>query len=221
MSSEMWITYDSDRKKLRIPVLPEKIDGNFGTEDDSTYIYGKGEVTTAKKTSAYVFKFESFFPSKPCQGSVSNPVKPQDAVNFLRAVQNLDGCARFIYTGGPFPVVINCRISFTIKENGGDPDTIYYSLTIKEYREVKARQIKVKNHFKVAVLKQEQTGRATTQSTTRTYTVVSGDCLWNIAKKFYGDGTKYTTIYNANRSVIDKHGGGPNMIWPGDVLTIP
>ena len=48
--------------------------------------------------------------------------------------------------------------------------------------------------------------------------VVSGDCLWNIAKKFYGNGSKYSLIYNANKSVI---GGNPNSIRPGQVLTIP
>lgn len=50
------------------------------------------------------------------------------------------------------------------------------------------------------------------------YTVVKGDCLWNIAKRFYGNGSKYTLIYNANKNVI---GGNPNLIYPGQVLTIP
>ena len=31
-------------------------------------------------------------------------------------------------------------------------------------------------------------------------------------------GAKYTVIYNANRGVI---GGNPNLIYPGQVLTIP
>ena len=52
----------------------------------------------------------------------------------------------------------------------------------------------------------------------QTYTVVRGDCLWNIAKRFYGSGAKYTIIYDANRGVI---GGNPNLIKPGQVLTIP
>lgn len=51
-----------------------------------------------------------------------------------------------------------------------------------------------------------------------TYTVVKGDCLWNIAKKYYGDGSKYTVIYNENKDVV---GGNPNLIYPGQVLTIP
>ena len=45
-----------------------------------------------------------------------------------------------------------------------------------------------------------------------------GDCLWNIAKKFYGPGAKYTVIYNANKGVI---GSNPNLIYPGQVYTIP
>ena len=50
-----------------------------------------------------------------------------------------------------------------------------------------------------------------------TYTVVKGDCLWNIAKRFYGNGAKYTLIYNANKGIIKN----PSLIYPGQVLTIP
>lgn len=54
--------------------------------------------------------------------------------------------------------------------------------------------------------------------TPQTYTVQKGDCLWSIAKKFYGDGSRYTVIYEANRTVV---GGNPNQIRPGQVLVIP
>lgn len=55
----------------------------------------------------------------------------------------------------------------------------------------------------------------------RKYTVKQGDCLWRIAQKFLGNGARYPEIYKLNKKKIDSHGGGPNMIWPGDVLTIP
>lgn len=54
-----------------------------------------------------------------------------------------------------------------------------------------------------------------------TYTVKSGDSLWGIAQKFYKNGAKYTVIRDANKALIAKHNGGPNMIYPGDVLKIP
>ena len=51
----------------------------------------------------------------------------------------------------------------------------------------------------------------------RTYTVVRGDCLYSIANHFYGDGSKYTIIYNANKDKIKD----PSLIYVGQVLTIP
>ena len=52
----------------------------------------------------------------------------------------------------------------------------------------------------------------------KTYTVKAGDCLWNIAKQLYGKGSDYTKIYNANKGTI---GSNPNLIYPGQVFTIP
>jgi LysM repeat protein len=49
----------------------------------------------------------------------------------------------------------------------------------------------------------------------RTYTVESGDTLWAIAERFYGDGSKYQMI--ADASGIPN----PDLIQPGQVLTIP
>lgn len=61
------------------------------------------------------------------------------------------------------------------------------------------------------------------------YTVVSGDTLWGIAKRFLGAGTRYAEIYNKNKETIEstarEHGkadsSNGHWIWPGEVLTIP
>lgn len=44
-----------------------------------------------------------------------------------------------------------------------------------------------------------------------------GDNLWTISKRTYGKGTRYTTIYLANRDQIRN----PDLIWPGQVFTMP
>ncbi|MGY4651078.1 LysM peptidoglycan-binding domain-containing protein [Mycobacterium sp. URHB0021] len=49
----------------------------------------------------------------------------------------------------------------------------------------------------------------------RTYTVVSGDTLWAISERFYGDGSKYQAIADASGI------SNPDLIHPGQVLTIP
>ena len=48
-------------------------------------------------------------------------------------------------------------------------------------------------------------------------TVVKNDNLWNIAKKKYGDGSKWIKIWNANINKI----GNPNLIYPDQVFDIP
>lgn len=49
----------------------------------------------------------------------------------------------------------------------------------------------------------------------RIYTVVSGDTLWAIAARFYGDGSKYPKIASANGIA------NPDLIMVGQKLTIP
>jgi nucleoid-associated protein YgaU len=49
----------------------------------------------------------------------------------------------------------------------------------------------------------------------RTYTVVSGDTLWAISERFYGDGNRYQQIADASGV------SNPDLIHPGQVLTIP
>ena len=48
------------------------------------------------------------------------------------------------------------------------------------------------------------------------YTVVSGDCLWNIAYKLYGSGARWTEIYELNKETVKN----PEMIYIGQVLTV-
>lgn len=50
------------------------------------------------------------------------------------------------------------------------------------------------------------------------YKVKHGDCLWDIAKKHYGDGTKWTEIYKVNADVI---GANPDLIHTGLELKLP
>ncbi|MDO5969327.1 peptidoglycan-binding protein LysM [Flavivirga aquimarina] len=49
------------------------------------------------------------------------------------------------------------------------------------------------------------------------YTVISGDTLGKIAKKFYNDTTKYPIIFEANKPMLSD----PNKIYSGQLLRIP
>ena len=48
-------------------------------------------------------------------------------------------------------------------------------------------------------------------------TVQPGNSLWRIARRSYGQGTRYVEIYRANTQRISD----PNLIYPGEVLAMP
>jgi LysM repeat protein len=49
------------------------------------------------------------------------------------------------------------------------------------------------------------------------YTVQAGNSLWVIARKAYGNGSQYTVIFGANKGHIKD----PNLIYPGQVISLP
>ena len=49
------------------------------------------------------------------------------------------------------------------------------------------------------------------------HTVVRGDSLSKIAKKYYGNAMKYPVIFEANKPMLKD----PDLIYPGQVLRIP
>jgi nucleoid-associated protein YgaU len=51
----------------------------------------------------------------------------------------------------------------------------------------------------------------------RSYTVVKGDTLSKIAKRFYGNAGDWKRIYEANKDTIKN----PDLIYPGQTFRIP
>jgi hypothetical protein len=53
--------------------------------------------------------------------------------------------------------------------------------------------------------------------TARRLHIVRGDNLWNIARAHYGEGFRFTTIFDANKDQIRD----PNLIYPGQIFSLP
>jgi nucleoid-associated protein YgaU len=51
----------------------------------------------------------------------------------------------------------------------------------------------------------------------KTYKVVAGDSLSEIARREYGDASEWRRIYEANKHLIKN----PDLIYPGQELSIP
>jgi nucleoid-associated protein YgaU len=98
---------------------------------------------------------------------------------------------------------------------GGDPGSIYYKIKLKEYREVRIRQVKVSSTGTATV--SGGSTRTDNRVQAKTYTVKPGDCLYNISKSTLGDGGRYNEIYSLNKDKLKN----PNLIYPGQVLQLP
>ena len=104
-----------------------------------------------------------------------------------------------------------------VKANGLD---VAVDVNLKQWRDYGTKTATVEppaepSQPSTVTVKQER--EASTAPAAKTYTVKKGDSLWAIAAKYYGNGSEYTKIYNANTDKISN----PNLIYPGQVLTLP
>lgn len=214
---QMWITYNAEKEKIQLPVLPESFSIKNGSKNDSINITGLGEITIIQGRPALQFSFKSFFPAEKFPGMQVE--KLQKPLTIIKKINNWKAGKKpvhFIATACGIDLYATIE-NFDYEEVGGDPGTYQYNIKFKEYREISVRKVKLDIPTKTAKVKKEKS-RVDNTVQPKTYTVKSGDCLWNIAKKYYGNGAQYTKIYNANKGVI---GGNPNLIYSGQVLTIP
>ena len=111
--------------------------------------------------------------------------------------------------------------NYELVDDAGAGFDVKVKVSLKQYRAYGTKTVKLKPAPTPA-----EKPKATVQPAPRpapsapkksTYTVKSGDCLWNIAKKYLGDGSRYNEIYNLNKDKIKN----PNLIYPNQVLTLP
>ena len=119
------------------------------------------------------------------------------------------------------PGVVNERVvieEVTYEERDGTGD-VYAKIYLKASPALEAITTESGNAGAGTGSAANSTGRSDpeTAQPTQTYTVVAGDCLSVICRRFYGNGT--AACYNA----LAAYNGikNPHLIYPGQVLTIP
>ncbi len=216
---QFWIHANGGADKVQLPVNPESISVKYSSDNTTYNIDSLGEtVLPTKSRKAAVISFSSFFPARKFEGYKLKTLKsPQWLVSKMVSWISSDKPVKLVIT--QCKIDMYCVLeSFDYSEVGGDPGTYSYSVTFKEYRAVQMKKVSVNKTTKKATVSKPGTARVSNKTAPKTYTVKGGDCLWNIAKKYYGNGSDYTKIYNANKKVI---GSNPNRIYAGQVLTIP
>ncbi len=225
---DIYLTEVSNKKEtFRFPSLPESIKVKTSTNFQSYSLISKGILKFPKGSDAKTISWKGVFfgPAKKRENIIREWISPAECKSKLEAWREKGTVLRLLVSGTNinYDVTID---NFEYEEYGGYGNA-EYSISFYLYQDLKiytTDELKIQKFVRKVVTR-------TTPAPSRTYTVVSGDNLWSIARKFYGgNGSTWERIYNANASVIEstanRYRGGRgsdhgHWIYPGTVLTIP
>ena len=209
---EFWLK-NTDKDKFLLPVKPSEFTVTVGSKNTVVNVVNLGDINLIGNTGLREITLSSFFPAKDY--NFSNNGERKKPLTYIKKIEE------WRKSGNPIRVIITgeilnmlCTIeSFSYKEQDATGD-IYYEIALKEYKKIKVRKV--------------STGASTSKTSSRavkspknnkgtTYTTAKGDCLWKIAQKFYGDGSQYMKIFNANTDKLKN----PDSVGIGKVLVIP
>lgn len=216
------IFFDYNNKTYRIPVNPEEISIENNLSIEKYNILNLGEVAIANYKELNKYSFETEFPYEVTSYvNYTNDFKSSDFwINLFEEWMKNKTAVRFIASNGKGKDINTLVLisSMKVTENATEEGDKYVSFELVEYRKFDKKVAVVKSiDGSKARVTQTSTAKQNPKATNRTYTVVSGDTLWGIATRYYGNGAQYPTIYNANRNIISN----PNLIYPGQKLVIP
>lgn len=217
MSYSVYFKYGS--KKYKLPVNPEEIKRSRELNIETYQVLEEGQVSIPSYCALEEFSFEAEFPGHNVSYMESGTEADADYYEkMFRKAQKNKKPIRFI-ASNDISDDISVKVlvkSVEVVEKAGEEGDKYISLTLMEYKGAGKRYVAIQTPD--ATVKQEETPLAENPAVTanKTHTVQSGDTLWGIAKKYYGNGSQYPKIMSANPDIKN-----PNLIYPGQVFTIP
>ena len=213
-----------------MPQTPAKLSLKVKGQNTTITLLNEGEINFLKYPGLTEITLSLVFPM------LTANKRPDHYLTLLERAKTQRKTTQFIMTrttpSGKLLFDTNIKVSvedYTIEENAANGLDVSVEVKLKQYRDYGTKILSVKkkssnkkgekssdnNSTKVVTVKKQR--NSSTSPKAKTYKVKKGDTLWGIAKKYYGDGAKYTKIFNANKDKIKN----PNLIYPGQVFKIP
>ena len=196
----------ADGEELRLPVPPLPFGWGAGQNVRELTVNGAGTVYLPGDPAAHAGPLEVLLPARAYPFAAAGAqTDPYYYINKLTGWMAAKKIVRYVVPG-------------VVNERDGTGD-VYAKIYLKASPALEAITTESGNAGAGTGSAANSTGRSDpeTAQPTQTYTVVAGDCLSVICRRFYGNGT--AACYNA----LAAYNGikNPHLIYPGQVLTIP
>ena len=199
----MEIYLGTDNDKIRFPVVPPSIGVNRSNNIDTESVIKLGEVPIFNGTSLKTIELTSFFPNQEYSFC--------DYTGFMKPYEFSEKIQKWMHEGKPLRVIVTdsptnmqCLIQqFDTVEQDGTRD-LYFTLNLLEYRPIEVPNLSSSNTSSNSNNTQNTSRPSETNTNSnnqqKTHKVVKGDTLYDIAKKYYGNGNLYPKIKEANKT---------------------
>ncbi|MEF2964930.1 LysM peptidoglycan-binding domain-containing protein [Paenibacillus sp. M1] len=204
------LSVNADAEEIALPVLPDKIEFSEAGNSKAYEISGLGEINIIKNMKPVEIAFDGLLPARWFPGAAIPREEAWLPPSFyLKKIQDwrkkkLPVKIVVNLTGMEVSLFVSIE-KFTWSESGGAVGDIQYQISLKEYRAFSARKVQVAEPAAAAQTGTETStapantpARPDTRVQPKTYTLVAGDSLWKVAKRFLGDGAKYKQIQTLN-----------------------
>lgn len=200
-----FIFKDGDVEVL-LPVTPPSFSIEHGINIETVNIHMIGDVNIAGYGTLAAIKIDCEFPARIYPYSFSNQ-DPYILVDTFKKWIDDKKILRFIIYDTPVNIAVLVQ-SINYSEKDGTND-VHAAITLREYREVVVnKETDKENKIKDRLLDVQPI-------MTSPYTIVKGDTLSGICKRFYGDASLYPKLAAVNNIK------NPNLIYAGNTLVIP
>lgn len=211
---------------MKFPITPESLDVKIKGANKTLTLANEGEINFLRTPGLTEIDVDMVIPVLHGYSFSDSYRDPSYYLSQLESIMTSKEPVQFVVSryspsgGLLFDTNIQVGIEdYTLKEDANDGFDMTVSLSLKQYRSYGTKTVELpkKEEPKKTVTTKPAKRPTTSKPKAKTYTVKSGDCLWTIAKKYYGNGANWNKIYNANKGKINN----PNLIYPGQVFTIP
>ena len=215
--------------EIRLPIPPSKYTCKYSNKNKTETLINNGEINILKTPGLTEFSFDVMLPHQPYPFAIyeNGFMEPQYFLAEFSVMKEKNTPIYFkvlrksasgikLFDNDNFKCTLE---SFSYTEDAEKGADITVSITLKQYRDyctikyIMQEDGTMKEESERAI-DEEKKEEIPTEDNIKEYTVVEGDCLWNICKKYYGDGSKCWEVAKNNNIT------NPNLIYPGQVIRL-